>query len=376
MRSTKFFFCLLSMAAAIIFTGCGNLLQPVSPKKDVSITITDATGRNVTLPKTVKSYAISTFDLINFIIPLKGEAAFEMLVGVGDSGGKWSYDKVYEAKFPQWKDRWTVISPHNAPFDLETILAKKPDVLIVNSAMQAHLHALDIEPQLTKAGIALVLVDVPKITDRSAQETYTLLGKLFNEEEKAAEVNAFLDEQFKVVKDGLANVKRGKPLVYYEKSGTAEVYGPSSTSKTSGWGALINYAGGDNLADHAAGKSMEGGVMLDPEFVITADPDFIILSGSSQMGMGFDLQAPQPNRFNILLRPGWQNIKAVKNKEVYEFQHELSRTPFLFYPVQCFAKSFYPEAFQSLDPEKRLDEFYDRFMLIKRTDGIWKIKMK
>lgn len=191
MRSTKFFFCLLSMAAAIIFAGCGNLLQPVSPKKDVSITITDATGRNVTLPKTVKSYAISTFDLINFIIPLKGEAAFEMLVGVGDSGGKWSYDKVYEAKFPQWKDRWTVISPHNAPFDLETILAKKPDVLIVNSAMQAHLHALDIEPQLTKAGIALVLVDVPKITDRSAQETYTLLGKLFNEEEKAAEVNAF-----------------------------------------------------------------------------------------------------------------------------------------------------------------------------------------
>lgn len=162
MRSTKFFFCLLSMAAAIIFAGCGNLLQPVSPKKDVSITITDATGRNVTLPKTVKTYAISTFDLINFIIPLKGEAAFEMLVGVGDSGGKWSYDKVYEAKFPQWKDRWTVISPHNAPFDLETILAKKPDVLIVNSAMQAHLHALDIEPQLTKAGIALVLVDVPK----------------------------------------------------------------------------------------------------------------------------------------------------------------------------------------------------------------------
>lgn len=376
MRSTKFFFCLLFMVAGIIFAGCSNLFQPVSPKKDVSITITDATGRNVTLPKTVKTYALSTFDLINFIIPLKGEAAFEMLVGVGDSGGKWSYDNVYEAKFPQWKDRWTIISPHNAPFDLEAILAKKPDVLIVNSAMQAHLHALDIEPQLTKAGIALVLVDVPQNVDRSAQETYTLMGKIFNEEEKAAEVNAFLDKQFKVVKDGLANVKRSKPLVYYEKSGTAEVYGPSKTSKTSGWGALINYAGGDNLADHAAGKSMKGGVMIDPEFVINADPDFIILSDCSRMGMGFDLQAPQPNRFNILLRPGWQNIKAVKNKEVYEFHHELNRTPFLFYPVQCFAKSFYPEAFQSLDPEKQLDEFYDRFMLIKRTDGLWKIKME
>lgn len=95
-----------------------------------------------------------------------------------------------------------------------------------------------------------------------------------------------MDEQFKVVKDGLANVKRGKPLVYYEKSGTAEVYGPSSTSKTSGWGALINYAGGDNLADHAAGKSMEGGVMLDPEFVITADPDFIILPAAVRWAWG------------------------------------------------------------------------------------------
>lgn len=138
---------------------------------------------------------------------------------------------------------------------------QKPDVLIVNSAMQAHLHALDIEPQLTKAGIALVLVDVPK-SQTALPRKHIRCWVSFSMKRKSGRGKCILDEQFKVVKDGLANVKRGKPLVYYEKSGTAEVYGPSSTSKTSGWGALINYAGGDNLADHAAGNPWKAELCL------------------------------------------------------------------------------------------------------------------
>ena len=299
--------------------------------------------------------------------------------GVGDSGGKKSYDKVYEPRFPQYKDQWKIISPHNAPFDVEAILTAKPDVLIVNSAMQGHMHAMDIEPRLTEAGIALLLVDVPGTSPQSAQDLYRLLGEVFGEPEKASEVASFLDQQYADLQAGLAKVSGPKPLVYYEKSGSAEIFGPSSRSNVSGWGTLITRAGGENLADRAgAGKPVNGppgSVSLDPEYILTSDPDFIFLSGTSPMGLGAPPKESIKDRFSIVNRPGWDRLKAVKNKNVYEYQHELARTTCVFYPTLSFAKLFYPEAFANIDPEARLAEFYDRFMLIKSSDGLWKMRL-
>lgn len=371
-------FCLALLLLAAL-TGCGSETATPETKEQKTVTVTDAAGRQVTLKQPIRSYAISTFDLIDFIIPLKGEEALAMLKGVGDSGGKKSYDKVYNPRFPQYKDQWKIISPHNAPFDVEAILTAKPDVLIVNSAMQGHMHALDIEPRLTEAGIALLLIDVPGETPHAAQDLYRLLGEVFGEREKANEVAAFLDKQLADLEAGLAKVNTAKPLVYYEKSGSAELFGPSSRSNVSGWGTLVARAGGENLADRAgAGRPVNGppgSVSLDPEYVLTSDPDFILISGTSDMGLCAPPEETIKDRFSIVKRPGWDRLKAVKNKNVYEYQHELSRTCCVFYPTLSFAKLFHPEAFADIDPEARLAEFYDRFMIVKSSDGLWKMRL-
>lgn len=374
-------YALLCLVLLLLFCLTGCKKEEATPEKNAqaTVTVTDAAGRRVTLKQPVRSYAISTFDLIDFIVPLKGEEAFAMLKGVGDSGGKKSYDKVYEPRFPQYKKQWKIISPHNAPFDVEAILAAKPDVLIVNSVMQGHMYAMDIEPRLTEAGIALLLIDVPGETPHAAQDLYRLLGEVFGEKEKANEVAAFLDKQFSDLEAGLAKVNTPKPLVYYEKSGSAEIFGPSSRSNVSGWGTLIARAGGENLADRAgAGRPVNGppgSVSLDPEYVLTSDPDFILISGISPMGLGAPPEEMIKDRFSIVHRPGWDRLKAVKNKNVYEYQHELSRTCCVFYPTLSFAKLFHPEAFSDLDPEARLAEFYDRFMIVKSSDGLWKMRL-
>jgi putative solute-binding periplasmic protein of iron/siderophore ABC transporter len=129
----------LALLLLCALSGCKSETASEDKAAQKTVTVTDAAGRSVTLKQPIQSYAISTFDLIDFIVPLKGEEAFAMLRGVGDSGGKKSYDKVYEPRFPQYKDQWRIISPHNAPFDVEAILTAKPDVLIVNSAMQGHI---------------------------------------------------------------------------------------------------------------------------------------------------------------------------------------------------------------------------------------------
>jgi len=124
-----------------------------------SVTVTDVKGREVTIDLPVSRYAISTMDVIDFIIPLMGEEAFAKLSGSGQDGGGGlqGYARLYVPVVGDYLIHCAQISEHNAPFDLEMILAADPDVLIVNSAMGAHKYAMEIEETLTAAGIPIVM---------------------------------------------------------------------------------------------------------------------------------------------------------------------------------------------------------------------------
>ncbi|KPU43370.1 urocanate reductase precursor [Oxobacter pfennigii] len=348
---------------------------PEKQKTTGSITVTDAKGRNVTIDLPISSYAISTMDVIDYIIPLKGKDAFNMLVASGQDGGGGiqKYAKLYESTVGNYMEHLGQISDHNAPFDLEMILSMDPDVIIVNSAMSAHKYALEIEEQLTAAGIDIVLIDVPgKKMDKSVQQTMKILGQIFQEEEKAQEVAAFIDKQYELIASKNLSERRDKPTVYYEKSGYSEVYG-STSSSASGWGTSIAIAGGENIADALlkdTAASGGGSNTLDPEYVIKADPDYIILSGVNDGWLDI-LKEKEECEFDIVKRTGWNDLTAVKNGNLYEFAHATNRSIFAFYPCLKMAKIFYPQEFAEVDPDQTLNEFFDRFMLLDSDITTW-----
>ena len=342
-----------------------------------SIQLTDVKGREVTIDLPISTYAISTMDVIDYMIPLMGEEAFSKLVASGQDGGGGlqTYAKLYTPVVGNYMAHVGQISDHNAPFDLEMILAQDPDILIVNSAMGAHNYALEVEEQLTEAGIPIFLIDVPgKSFTTSVQSTLEVLGKIFEKEERAKEVISFIDEQFALIASKNLNARTDQPSVYYEKSGYSQIFGSTSTSK-SGWGTVIAAAGGDNIADpllldSSAGKG--GNSTLDPEYVIQMDPDFIILSGSGAGWMdNIAGQKPAVPRFDIVNRTGWSALQAVKNENVYELAHASSRAVFGFYPCLKMATIFYPEDFKDVDPEAVMDEFFERFMLVDSDVTGW-----
>jgi iron complex transport system substrate-binding protein len=267
------------------------------------------------------------------------------------------------------------ISEHNAPFDLEMILAMNPDVLIVNSAMGAHNYAMEIESQLTSAGIPIVLIDVPgKSFTTSVQDTAKLLGQIFQKEERANELIEFIDSQYEILASKNLESRTDKPTFYYEKSGYSEIFGSTSSSK-SGWGTVIAAAGGDNIADplllESAG-SKGGNNTIDPEYVIQADPDFIILSGSGAGWMdNYEGSTPSTPKFDIIKRTGWNNLKAVKNNNVYEIAHATSRSVFGFHAALKLATVFYPDEFKDYDADAVMDEFFNRFMLVDSDVTGW-----
>ncbi len=349
--------------------------MPVKKEKTGSVTITDARDREVTIDLPISSYAISTMDVIDYIIPLKGEEAFEMLVGSGQDGGH-GFDKYAELYVPvvgNYLSHTGQISHHNAPFDLETILAMEPDVLIVNSAMGAHNYALDVEDQLKQAGIEIVLINVPgKNIDSSVQKTMGLLGKIFQEEEKADEVSKFIDDQFDLLASKNLKTREDKPTVYYEKSGYSQVFGSTSTSQ-GGWGLVVDVAGGENIADELlleTAGSKGASNTLDPEYVIDKDPEFIVTSGINDGWLAILNEKSAPT-YDIINRNGWKDLQAVKNDNLYEFAHSTSRSIYAFYPSLKMAKTFYPEEFKDVNPEAILDEFFDKFMILDSDISIW-----
>ncbi|MBS7526174.1 ABC transporter substrate-binding protein [Fusibacter paucivorans] len=340
-----------------------------------SITVNDVKGRAVTIDLPISTYAISTMDVIDFIIPLKGQEAFDMLVGSGQDGGGGfqKYAQLYVPVVGDYMVHVGQISDHNAPFDLEMILATQPDVLFVNSAMGAHRYALEVEPQLTAAGIQVVLIDVPgKDLKNSVSSTLKLLGDIFEVPERAEEVAGYINDQYAIIEEGIANAGDA-PTVYYEKSGYAEIYGPTATSM-SGWGLPINMAGGKNIADEILmGTATAGGAgnTIDPEYVLEADPDIIVVSGINDGWLDAINDEKETYAFDIVNRIGWQSLHAIEEGKLYEFAHSTSRSIFAFYPTMKMATLFYPDTFSELDPEAALDVFFDRFMLTDSSISTW-----
>ena len=352
--------------------------MPVKEEKTSSVIIKDAKGREVEIPLPLSTYAVSTMDVLEYIIPLKGEDAFNMLTGSGQDGGHGlnKYAELYTPVVGNYMEHVGQISDHNAPFDLEMILSMHPEVIIANSAMSAHKYALEIEEVLESAGIKIVLIDVPgKNLETSVTDTMKILGQIFQEEEKAEEVSAFIKEQFDLIASKNLNKKDKIPTVYYEKSGYSQVFGSTATSK-SGWGLPIKIAGGNNIADEVllnTAASGGAGNTLDPEYVLEKDPEFIILSGINDGWLDI-LKKKEAPSFDILNRNGWKNLNAVTKGNVYEFAHSTSRSIYAFYPTLKMAKIFYPEEFADLDPEAVLEEFFEKYMLLGTDISTWFIE--
>lgn len=346
------------------------------------ITLIDAKGRNVTIPQPIQRYALGTIDLVDYIVPLMGEQAFSMLVGTGDSGSQAAYEKIYyDLPLPQKKQQNkmpTLISDHGSPFDIEALIALKPDILILN-ADQGYELAMQSEAVLKQVGIPMLFIDIPGTNysvDTSVQAAFRLLGEAFNRQEKAFEVIGFINQQFEKVRLIRNSIQTPRPAVYYEFFGNKETIGTTQGSKN-GWGAIIDYAGGHNIVDALINGLQTGNEMvLDPEFLFENNPDFIITTGTNHMGLTSGPELQQTADFSILQRTGWDQIQAVKRRNIYEIMFGLNRSPFSFYAVQRLAKTFYPQQFKLLEPEQNLAQYFETFTLLNDDHSMWFMRVE
>ena len=173
--------------------------------------------------------------------------------------------------------------------------------------------------------------------------------------------------------------KKDRPLVYVEHGYEGESEYGNSYGSNKMWGKILEDCGADNLASHVL-KADEA-LPLSSEFVLANDPEKIILTGSqwiekpNSMKMGYDTDKKwvkeKVDKYNT--RPGWSELRAIKDKQIYAISQQLVRDMSDFYSYEFIAKTLHPEEYKDLDPDKDLEEFYEKFMPIG-LEGTWSYK--
>jgi len=327
--------------------------------------------REVTIKTPVKRVIVNQWDAAEACIAVVGEDFTDMFVGVGSSGSLKEFQKIYGERYPKLQDLPVIGGGGKQGYDVEQMIALKPDLFIVNTSSRFSEKPLEAAKKLEEVGIPTLMLSMPKDPFSAPQEATKLLGKVFNKEERAEEISDFLDKQFALVSKKNLPDKAEKPTVYQEKgSGSKDEY--DSTGIQDGWGSIIQYVGGDNIAVGHVGETSK----IDPEYLITTDPNYIFVTGHLGYLTPAEAQESMDNTVGqYIQRTGWDKLSAVQNKDVYTFFHDHARNYFTFYPTQKIAKILYPEEFQDLDPDANLKEFYEKFMLLDYEDGVWFYKL-
>jgi iron complex transport system substrate-binding protein len=178
---------------------------------------------------------------------------------------------------------------------IEFIVSLKPDVVIL-------AHAALVTERLRDLGMAAF--DVETWTYADIERTVTSIGALLGVPEKAATLNRDIERSVHaVLAAAIAQLHGRSPLVYYEVDSGPYAAGPQSFI-----GELLTRLGARNILTPELGPFPK----LNPEYVVRHNPDVIIVSPQD---------APNLDR-----RPGWEDIRAVKEKRLCSFEPEVRDT--------------------------------------------------
>jgi iron complex transport system substrate-binding protein len=179
----------------------------------------------------------------------------------------------------------------------EAVAGFKPDLVIISNDLNgitAKLKALSIP-----------VLDLPAAANVAGVYTeFTELGDATGHAAQARTEDAKLRADISAIL--AAEPKHSPQLTYYYELGANPYY---SVTDSTFVGSMLSMLGMKSIADVATGAAAAGGYPeLSPEFILKANPDYILLSDTGSNG-GQDASA-------VAARPGWSQLTAVKDGHI------------------------------------------------------------
>lgn len=292
------------------------------PQQNKTITHVDAKGTQWNFTTTVKRVVSLNAALTEIVCALGCE---DRIVGRSQT-----------SNFPDSILAVPVVGSSSASPTVELVLECNPDVVLADTMLSSKTEIIN---QITSAGIPVL---IERVTFSDELETLVSdLGSILGADAKAAELNAWMDEYIDLVTTRVATLSTSQlPTVYFEWSSDDW----KGINPLSGLGGIIKNAGGDNIVKS---NSTSTSTTLSPEFVVEANPAFIIKqSSSTSSNRTADLSLI---RSNLMSRSMLSECTAIKTGNVYAVNFRILQG--IEYPIgQLYvAKFLHPDLFADID---------------------------
>ncbi|WP_449619618.1 ABC transporter substrate-binding protein [Robertmurraya sp. Marseille-Q9965] len=315
-------FLLLLLVSVGILAGCGEEQatdkekqagEQVEQKEEQAfpVTITDASDNEVVIEEKPEK--------IVSLIPSNTEIAFAL--GLGDEiVGVSDHDN-----YPEEVNEKEKIG--GMEMNVEKIISLAPDLVLAH-ASSAH-NSSDGLQQLRDSGIAVVIVN-DSTSFKDVYKSIETIGKATGESENAEKIINDMKAKIAKIEEKTAGIADQKSVIV-EVSPAPDLYVVGKNTFMDEMLTLIH-------AKNGVGDQ-EGWLNLDQESYIERNPDVIITT----YGYYTENAVEQ-----VLAREGWQDVSAVKNKQVIDVHSDLvTRSgPRLAEGLEELAKAVYPELFK------------------------------
>lgn len=347
--------------------------------KGATQNIIDIAGRSVSIHQPIRRILLGDGTLAYALALLRPEDPFNGVVAWGDNFRAADLDgyRAYQQRFPHIEHIPRFSGKTVDSMGTEQAIALKPDIVVLNLSSMSAAITSGLLPILTQVGIPVVFVDFRTKIFANSVRSMQILGELFGTRERVAAFLDFRQQQIERVIQPLKQVK-SRPLVMIERA--AGLYDDCCLTYGEGnFGELVSAAGGDNLGARLV-KGTFGSI--SQEKVIQSDPDVVLVTGANwsiysphgdwvNLGPGADAQEGHTRLQQLMQRPAYQTLRAVRDKQVYAIWHPFYDIPYFFIALQRVAKWLHPDLFPSLDPEATFRELHERFLPVPYQPGYW-----
>jgi len=293
----------------------------------------------------------------------------------------WSGDvnRVGTETFAEYERRFPAISklartaPSNEPFQVEPVLAARPDVALVSLGS----GPTDTQvAQLEGAGVSVAFIDFFSHPFENQEASMKLLGVLTGRSEQAEAYNAFRKERLNRIAERVHDLPQDqRPTVFLEPHAgiTPECCNSPGQGNV---GDYISFVGGRNigadLINQPSGK-------LSLEYVISRDPDVYIVTGGPHMekaggfviGPSYTPAQSQEGLDRVTSRSGISTLRTVREGRVLGLSHQLVNSPIDVIAVEVLARWIHPDLFRDVDPAATLAEINRRFLAVPYPGEYW-----
>jgi iron complex transport system substrate-binding protein len=337
-------------ALILLLTACAPQTPlPSATVEPTPITITDALGRQVILPTAPQRIVITGKALV-----MIADAVYTFpeaparIVGIGNAGqGSSNFIALID---PDYAEK--AVLENNA--GAEQIAALQPDLVLLKSYL-----AESVGNPIEAIGIPVVYVDFE--TPEQYSRDLAILGQVFENETRAAEVSAYYQAQAELIQQtisGIAARPRVLMLYYSDKDGSVAFNVPPL-----GWmqTQMVQMAGGDPVWADANLSNGWTQVTLEQIAAWDADQIFIISYNTNPSEVVAGLQND----------PNWQALRAVQENKLYAFPADLYSwdqpdTRWIL-GLTWLAGRLHPELFPELDMVAEAQNFYQNLYGLDAT---------